>query len=458
MGFLFDLLGRFHPLVVHLPIGFLLLGLMMMVYDQRKKRHQKIILFTFFWATLATLLALFTGTFQYLRDGYSWDAVQWHFILGVITFVLSFLMLLKLKEVRFLNRFPQQFIGLSLVLILFLTGHFGGDLTHGKGHLTEPLPPGLKTALGVEVPSKELVLFPETYRELSLYEGVVQPILNQKCVSCHNPKKAKGELMMHNFESLKKGGEEGPVLIAGQPEKSEMLKRMLLPKEDKKHMPPQSKVQLTKAEIALITQWIASGSPPTSTISDLEISHSLFTPFFPIDETGIYPDEEFTPLAANLLDSIQASGLALAPLYKTSSLLKVSAINAPHFDDQKAQLLLLASDHIVDLDLGQTQVTDAVFGILKQLKNLTVLKLDHTSITGSQIEQIKTLEHLKKINLVKTSFSKASLTSLYTFPALQKVYLYGTLDEEEADLIPQSLKSVFAIQQYNLLEESDSSL
>jgi hypothetical protein len=86
------------------------------------------------------------------------------------------------------------------------------------------------------------------------------------------------------------------------------------------------------------------------------------------------------------------------------------------------------------------------------------LKLDHTSITGSQIEQLKTLEHLKKINLVKTSFSKASLTSLYTFPALQKVYLYGTLDEEDADLIPQSLKSVFAIQQYNLLEESDSSL
>ena len=47
MDFLIDLLGRFHPLVVHLPIGFLLLGLMMLVFDYKERRHQKIIRFAF---------------------------------------------------------------------------------------------------------------------------------------------------------------------------------------------------------------------------------------------------------------------------------------------------------------------------------------------------------------------------------------------------------------------------
>ena len=53
MDFLIDLLGRFHPLIVHLPIGFLFLGLMMMVYDRKDNKHQKIIRFAFFWGSLA---------------------------------------------------------------------------------------------------------------------------------------------------------------------------------------------------------------------------------------------------------------------------------------------------------------------------------------------------------------------------------------------------------------------
>ena len=49
MDFLIDLFGRFHPLIVHLPIGFLFLGLMMMIYDRKDNKHQKIIRFAFFW-------------------------------------------------------------------------------------------------------------------------------------------------------------------------------------------------------------------------------------------------------------------------------------------------------------------------------------------------------------------------------------------------------------------------
>lgn len=109
-----------------------------------------------------------------------------------------------------------------MVLILTVTGHLGGNLTHGKDHLTEPLPPELKTALGMEVVNNKFILLPETHQELPLYSGVIQPILDQKCVSCHNPKKTRGELLMHNFKGIMNGGEEGPIIPAFNAENSEI--------------------------------------------------------------------------------------------------------------------------------------------------------------------------------------------------------------------------------------------
>ena len=136
MDFIFDLMGRFHPLIVHLPIGFLLLGLMMLVFDRKENKHQKIIRFTFFWGTLSALAAILTGTVQYTREGYPWEDIQGHLILGVLTFVFSFLIYLKLKGYAFFQRISYRFLGYALVVILTITGHLGGNLTHGKDHLT----------------------------------------------------------------------------------------------------------------------------------------------------------------------------------------------------------------------------------------------------------------------------------------------------------------------------------
>ena len=458
MDFLIDLLGRFHPLVVHLPIGFLLLGLMMLVFDYKERRHQKIIRFAFFWGSFSTLVAVLTGTVQYAREGYPWEDVQGHLIFGVLTFVFSFSIYLKLKGYRLLERFSYRFLGCGLVIIVFVTGHLGGNLTHGKDHLTAPLPPGLKEALGMEVPSRTLVLLPETHQELPLYSGVIQPILDQKCVSCHNPKKTKGALLLHNLKGIMSGGEEGPIITTINPEESEMLKRIHLPRDEKKHMPPKAKIQLSKAEIKLIEQWVSVGAPEYKTIADLRLSSSLFVSFFPKDETGIYPDPVLEPLNMVLIDSLVTMGLQVAPIYKTSPLLKISAINAPDFDDQESVVLLKASDHIVDLDLGQTQVTDTVFEVLQQLKNLTVLKLSRTAISGNGIKKLTPLQHLKQINLVSSNFEAAYLEDMYSFPALEKVYLFGSLSNTYAAEIPEPYQSIFERGNYKLDEEVEENL
>ncbi|MBL9132716.1 MAG: PSD1 domain-containing protein [Verrucomicrobiaceae bacterium] len=87
----------------------------------------------------------------------------------------------------------------------------------------------------------------------------VQPIFETKCLECHNPKKVKGKLLMDTAANLLKGGETGAGLVAGQPDKSLIVERMILPKDHDDIMPPKGG-PLPANEIAVIKQWIAEGA------------------------------------------------------------------------------------------------------------------------------------------------------------------------------------------------------
>ncbi|WP_395746733.1 DUF1549 domain-containing protein [Prosthecobacter sp.] len=87
----------------------------------------------------------------------------------------------------------------------------------------------------------------------------VQPILETKCLECHNPSKIKGKLLMDSAAALLKGGDTGPALVAGQPDKSEMIKRIVLPKDHDDIMPPKGG-PLAANEIDVLKRWIAAGA------------------------------------------------------------------------------------------------------------------------------------------------------------------------------------------------------
>src|SRR5438093_806714 len=61
----------------------------------------------------------------------------------------------------------------------------------------------------------------------------VAPIFQQKCVSCHNPEKAKGKYRLHTFaELMKPGDSKSPPVTAGQPRQSELFHRVTAKDED----------------------------------------------------------------------------------------------------------------------------------------------------------------------------------------------------------------------------------
>ncbi len=89
----------------------------------------------------------------------------------------------------------------------------------------------------------------------------VLPVLESRCLECHNPDKVKGDLLMHTADAMRKGGDSGPGIVPGKPGESEILKRVQLPAEDDDIMPPpKSGKPLTAQQIAALSQWIAEGA------------------------------------------------------------------------------------------------------------------------------------------------------------------------------------------------------
>ena len=87
----------------------------------------------------------------------------------------------------------------------------------------------------------------------------VQPVLETRCLECHNPNKVKGKLLMDTVANMIKGGEEGASLVPGDASKGELMKRITLAKGHDDIMPPKGD-PLTAAEIANIKQWITEGA------------------------------------------------------------------------------------------------------------------------------------------------------------------------------------------------------
>ena len=423
-----QLLGRLHPLIVHLPIGFIMLALLLQWYDRKEKEWSKLLSLIFFWAGVTAVLACITGYLQYKGEGYSFDSVKWHLWSGIVTALFCFVMYLRLAPKNFsgfLEKAPLSILGIVAFLLISFTGHQGGNITHGEDYLIEPLPNSVKSLLGYEViEEKELVLTEDNWEEALVYEDVIQPILNSKCVSCHNPKKTKGELLLHSKEGILKGGESGDVL-AMHSDESELYNRMVLPIDDDDHMPPEGKKQPTKEEIKLIAAWMDVGHPMKGTVKENKLKKELFTSFFPTKTYTGHPETEIAEASKDSIQMIEEYGIYVDPISESTHFLSVSCINKPTFKDSDFERLLSIKQQIAQLDLGGTEVSDAIFTQLAQLPNLSILKLDDTKITGSQIDQLNVLNHLRSINLTGSNFNQ-DVQLFSSFKNLERVYLYKT--------------------------------
>ncbi len=88
----------------------------------------------------------------------------------------------------------------------------------------------------------------------------VKPILEAACVSCHNEKKAKGELLLDTWEGLMSGGENGPCVVPGKPEQSTLYTFSVMDPDEDEVMPPKEADRLSKDQMLVLKEWIEQGA------------------------------------------------------------------------------------------------------------------------------------------------------------------------------------------------------
>jgi len=442
---LLSLVGRFHPLIIHLPIGFIVMGLLIEINKKKFKWSNDALKFIFFWAATTGIFSIISGYFQYEKGGYLWETIDLHLYAGILTVLLSFCFYLYLNGVNYLISVPRKVYTIGHLVILSITGHLGGNITHGEDHLTEPI----YNLVGISNEEKKEIMNYNDYSDKSVYVNLIQPIINNKCVKCHNPKKTKGGLQMHNFEVLKKGGRNGQILDFENPELSEILVRIHLPKSEKKHMPPSGGKQLSKEEIKIIGNWITQGSSPVQSIAELKLDENLKSYFF-VKKTSFFPDLEILPVDFEKIKELKSQKIFVSPINKSSNFLSVSTINKRDFNDKDIDKLLEIKDNIVTIDFSKSSITDSIFFRLSEFPNLTVLRLTDTKVRGEGIEKLSILENLKRINLVNTEFDAAFLESLTQFKSLEKVYLFQESRNFITDVIPDDKIDLFDFGEYKL--------
>src|SRR5690606_19254877 len=188
--------GRFHPLIVHLPIGFLALAILFKLLDQRMQSstYRPALKVALLLSAIGAVMTCVTGLLLSWSSTYLASQLDRHMWAGIILTVATIAWYL----VEFQWGVPAVFRFLTLGLVsvfLLITGHRGGVLTHGESYLWEGMPVSWQQFLGHDPYASESVEFEISNLDSALvYEDIVMPILEARCYTCHSDRKQKGEL------------------------------------------------------------------------------------------------------------------------------------------------------------------------------------------------------------------------------------------------------------------------
>ncbi len=425
-------LGRFHPLWVHLPIGILVLLAILeaaslaararpLAWLPSISRGQRSLILALAAAFASVSAAL---GWALAHDGdYDLAHVSSHQWLGVAAAAATVLVL-AVHRVRWL--YPVAFV--SSLILMAVAAHAGATLTHGSGYLTAHMPAFVGKWLGI--PPTKPVEKPKApdYARAMAYADVVQPILKDRCESCHGAEKSNGGLRLDTLEFLAKGGKHGPVVGAGDPSKSTLLARIDLPPETKEHMPPKGKPQLSEDELTVLEWWASAGAPREKPMASLEVPEQVAE----IVQTrlGGAPAELMlargpTLLAAERLS--RGSSVLIRPISPDGPWLDVNARPlGKAFGDKELAALAPIAPAIEWLDLGGTSVTDAGLAALGAMHHLVRLHLDQCPVTDSGLAALKGLKRIEYLNLRATAVTDRGIGVLSALPRLRSLYVWQT--------------------------------
>jgi uncharacterized membrane protein len=428
-----EFIGHLHPVLVHLPIGILLLACLFLWQSRKDQSEQlqKTINIILCLGMISAIASCITGYILSRTGDYDEEMVGWHQWMGISVAMVSILVF-YFRRKQSLRRW-QSLMATILLLLIIITGHLGGSLTHGSGYLTQPLETlsDEDSIAGVRKPILQI-------QEALAYADVIQPILQYKCYSCHSARRQKGKLRLDKPEFIQKGGKDGVIIVAGNSANSELMKRILLPRDAEHHMAPKEKPQLTESERSIIRWWIDQGADYSKKVKEL-LQPDKIKPLLNALQSGNeekkalpeIPSIEVEKADAAALIAIRNLGALVMPVAQNSNYLDASFITTPAIHNADMALLLPIKKQLVWLKLSDNRINDSSLVYISKCFQITRLQLDHTGITDQGLGQIGKLDSLQVLNLVGTRISAAGLIRLKGLRKLKSIYLYQTNIKKE---------------------------
>jgi len=216
----------------------------------------------------------------------------------------------------------------------FVTGSLTlSGLLMGTALLAAPAVKAKPVPGPVPAPAKSAEQF--TPEGLEFFEKKVRPILAESCLGCHSSKLSSpmGALKLDARAFALKGGDRGPSVVPGNPEKS-LLHKAVEYSDRTLQMPPKGK--LPAEQIAALTEWIKMGAPwpasagapaaPAPQAFNLKARRDGHWSFQPLKRPAVPAVKNKawvqSPIDAFILAKLEAKGLTPAPPADRRTLLR----------------------------------------------------------------------------------------------------------------------------------------
>ncbi len=453
-------IGRFHPLMVHLPIGIFVLGYIFEILLQTGFRNlvesRKIVIITYSIGIVAGVVAALTGWLLSFSDDYGFEALNDHKQLGILTLVaMALVIIYQIKAPSTKGKLKLSGSTIAIVLIS-LTGHLGGNLTHGSTYLVEYGPEIFK-----DDSQESYVRLSEMNPDsLKIFADIVQPLIRRQCLECHNSKENYGGLILEKYSDLfEEAAHEIPV-IAGSPDRSEFLKRVSLPLEHEKIMPPK-KGGFGYTDVQILRYWIENGADSLASFNSETMSSELIGLLdrdYGLDYSPkpYYEKIKVDSLDKEILTQLRNTGFRVNYLGENNFLLdleyKDDSISGAQID-----MLNQVAEHITFLKIAGCNLSDDLVEQMDHIEHLSRIDLSNNQLTAGVIDFLIKHPHLEAANLNNTEITREPLQQLLSRSGLKRVYILNTkVPAEEIEGLRKTYPEVEIISAFRFKEITEA--
>jgi uncharacterized membrane protein len=319
-------IGRFHPIILHLPIGALVVLFLMEIINKFRLELNldaacKILL----WFSIASIIPTVTLGFLLASTGsYENELLNFHKWLGWFTALICiWLVVLRQKKssvrANGISRFYYLFLS-SNVILLSLAGHYGGHLTHGEDYLTRYMPTGMKALLNIDNAENEYMVIntpgDSTSKEALYFKNNIRPIIETYCFECHGEEKQKGDMRLDTLHWNMINGRDAErwhsalnVINLGE-------------------MPPKKKSQLKDEERRELVNWL-SDNLKKAAIAKQKDNKNVMRRLTKVQYTNSL--NELLGVSVNFGDPLPDDGKSKMGFSNNGNILQTSALHIDYF-------------------------------------------------------------------------------------------------------------------------------